>query len=38
VNGGNASTAATTAKNAFLASWNPMVPQYGQQTYTVTAF
>jgi hypothetical protein len=38
VNGGNASTVATTAKNAFLATWNPMVPQYGQQTYTVTGF
>jgi serine/threonine protein kinase len=38
VNGGNASAAATTSKNAFLAIWNPMAPQYGQQTYTVTGF
>jgi Protein kinase domain len=38
VNGGKASDAATTSKNAFLAVWNPMAPQYGQQTYTVTGF
>jgi hypothetical protein len=38
VNGANASAAATTSKNAFLAIWNPMAPQYGQQTYTVTGF
>jgi hypothetical protein len=38
VNGGNASSAATTSKTAFLAIWNPMAPQYGQRTYTVTGF
>jgi serine/threonine protein kinase len=38
VNGGAASSAATTSKNAFLAIWNPMAPQYGQQTYTATGF
>jgi serine/threonine protein kinase len=38
VAGGNASAAATTAKDAFLAIWNPMAPRYGQQTYPATGF
>ena len=38
VAGQNASIAATTAKNAFLGSWNPMAPRYGQQTYSSTDF
>ncbi len=36
--GQDASNAATIAKNDFLASWNPIAPQYGQQTYSVTGF
>jgi len=36
--GQDASNAATIAKNAFLGIWNPMAPQYGQQTYSVTGF
>jgi len=36
--GQDASNAATIAKNDFLAIWNPMAPQYGQQTYSVTGF
>jgi eukaryotic-like serine/threonine-protein kinase len=35
---GNADTASTTSKNAFLNLWNPMAPDYGQQTYTDTGF
>ena len=38
VNGGTASSDATTSKNAFLSLWNPMAPTYGQQTYTATGF
>ena len=38
VNGGSASSAATTSKEAFLSLWNPMAPTYGQQTYTDTGF
>jgi hypothetical protein len=38
VAGGNASAAATTSKDAFLAIWNPMAPRYGQQTYSDTGF
>ena len=38
VNGGTASSDATTSKNAFLTLWNPMAPTYGQQTYTATGF
>src|SRR5690242_12893850 len=34
----NVSTAATTAKNAFVAIWNPMAPRYGQQVYASTGF
>jgi hypothetical protein len=34
----NASTAATTAKSAFVAIWNPMAPRYGQQAYANTGF
>ena len=36
--GQDASNAATIAKNDFLTIWNPMAPQYGQQTYAVTGF
>jgi hypothetical protein len=38
VNGGSASSASTTSKEAFLSLWNPMAPTYGQQTYTDTGF
>ena len=38
VAGRNASAAATTSKDAFLAIWNPMAPRYGQQTYSDTGF
>ena len=38
VNGGTASSDATTSKDAFLSLWNPMAPTYGQQTYTATGF
>jgi serine/threonine protein kinase len=34
----NVSNAATTAKSAFVAIWNPMAPRYGQQAYTSTGF
>ena len=36
--GQNASGAATTAKSAFVAIWNPMAPRYRQQDYTNTGF
>jgi hypothetical protein len=36
--GQNASIAATSAKDAFLAIWNPMAPSYGQQAYSSTGF
>ena len=32
------SNAATTAKNAFVAIWDPMAPRYGQRVYTSTEF
>jgi hypothetical protein len=32
------SNAATTAKSAFVALWNPMAPRYGQQVYASTGF
>ncbi len=35
---GNADSAATTSKEAFVAIWDPMAPRYGQQTYTDTGF
>jgi hypothetical protein len=35
---GTADIAATNSKDAFLLTWNPMAPQYGQQTYTDTGF
>lgn len=38
VDGGTASSDATTSKDAFLTLWNPMAPTYGQQTYTATGF
>jgi len=38
VAGQDASTAATTAKEAFLGIWNPMAPRYGQRTYSSTDF
>jgi hypothetical protein len=34
----NVSDAATTAKSAFVAIWNPMAPRYGQQVYSSTGF
>jgi hypothetical protein len=34
----NVSGAATTAKSAFVAIWNPMAPRYGQQAYSNTEF
>jgi protein kinase-like protein len=34
----NVSNAATTAKSAFVAIWNPMAPRYGQQAYSNTGF
>jgi len=34
----NVSNAATTAKSAFVAIWNPMAPRYGQQVYASTGF
>ena len=34
----NVSGAETTAKNAFVAIWNPMAPPYGQQAYSNTEF
>jgi len=33
-----ASNAATIAKNAFVAIWNPMAPRYGQPPYSDTGF
>ncbi len=38
VNATSADTASTTSKQAFVAIWNPMAPQYGQQTYSYTGF
>ena len=35
---GNADSASTTSKEAFVSLWNPMAPTYGQQTYTDTGF
>jgi eukaryotic-like serine/threonine-protein kinase len=37
-NGVGVSNSATTAKNAFLAIWDPMAPRYGQQVYSSTGF
>jgi len=34
----NVSGAATTAKNAFVAIWDPMAPRYEQQSYSSTEF
>jgi len=34
----NVSNAATTAKSAFVAIWNPMAPRYGQRVYSSTGF
>ena len=34
----NVSGAATTAKSAFVAIWDPMAPRYGQQSYSNTGF
>ena len=34
----NVSGSATTAKNAFVAIWDPMAPRYGQQSYSSTEF
>ena len=36
--GVNISNAATTAKSAFVAIWDPMAPRYGQQVYSNTGF
>jgi hypothetical protein len=36
--GQNASTEATTAKNAFVGTWNPMASRYGQKSYSSTDF
>ena len=36
--GVNVSNAATTAKSAFVAIWDPMAPRYGQQVYSGTGF
>jgi serine/threonine protein kinase len=36
--GVNVSNAATTAKTAFVAIWDPMAPRYGQQVYSSTEF
>jgi hypothetical protein len=36
--GVTASNAATIAKNAFVAIWDPMAPRYGQQVYSSTGF
>jgi len=36
--GVNVSNAATTAKSAFVAIWDPMAPRYGQQVYSNTGF
>jgi Protein kinase domain len=35
---GSDNTAATQAKDAFLAVWNPMAPRYGQPTYSDSGF
>jgi hypothetical protein len=32
------SGSATTAKNAFVALWDPMAPRYGQPVYSSTGF
>ena len=34
----NVSGAATTAKDAFVAIWDPMAPRYGQPVYSSTGF
>jgi Protein kinase domain len=34
----NVSGAATTAKSAFVAIWDPMAPRYGQPAYSSTGF
>ena len=34
----NVSGAATTAKSAFVAIWDPMAPRYGQPVYSSTGF
>ena len=34
----NVSGATTTAKNAFVAIWDPMAPRYGQPVYSSTGF
>jgi len=34
----NVSGSATTAKNAFVAIWDPMAPRYGQPVYSSTGF
>jgi hypothetical protein len=34
----NVSGAATTAKDAFVAVWDPMAPRYGQPVYSSTGF
>lgn len=36
--GQNASAKATAAKQAFLDTWNPMAPSYGQKTYSRADF
>ena len=36
--GVNISNAATTAKDAFVAIWDPMAPRYGQQVYSSAGF
>jgi hypothetical protein len=36
--GQNASAKATAAKQAFLDTWNPMAPRYGQKTYSRADF
>jgi hypothetical protein len=36
--GQNASTAANTAKQTFVGTWNPMAPSYGQATYQPVDF
>jgi hypothetical protein len=34
----NVDGASTTAKNAFVAIWDPMAPGYGQKPYSSTQF
>ncbi len=36
--GQEASAKATADKNAFLSTWNPLAPRYGQRTYSATEF